>query len=106
MLLVSVILLHSCGREEEKGYEYLISAEKALSYSPVYIGNLVNAAAAYYPEIDQIKPLISDGVDVYTVIYKTMLDGKAIEASGLMCVPQAAGKFPVICFQKIGRAHV
>ncbi len=99
MLLVSVILLHSCGREEEKGYEYLISAEKALSYSPVYIGNLVNAAAAYYPEIDQIKPLISDGVDVYTVIYKTMLDGKAIEASGLMCVPQAAGKFPVICFQ-------
>ncbi|NMC40313.1 MAG: alpha/beta fold hydrolase [Bacteroidales bacterium] len=99
LLLVSVILFHSCGKDEEKSFKNLISAEKAIGYSPVYIDNLVNAAAAYYPEIDQIKPLISDGADVYTIIYKTMLDGKAIEASGLMCVPQAAGKYPVICFQ-------
>jgi len=99
ILPLIIFLLNSCSRDEESGYGYLVTVEKTISYSTLYIDNLVNAAVDYYPEIEQIKPFISDGVDVYVIIYKTLLDGKTIEASGLMCMPQNAGTFPVICFQ-------
>jgi len=94
-----LFLVYSCKKENETPYNYLISAEKAVNYTDQYINTLLNNAGAYYPEINAIKPFISWGVDVYVLTYATDIGTKKIYASGLMCVPQKPGSYPVISFQ-------
>jgi len=94
-----LFLVYSCKKEDESPYNYLISTEKAVNYADQYINTLLNTAGSYYPEINALKPFISGGVDVYVLTYTTDIGTKKINASGLVCVPQKPGSYPVISFQ-------
>jgi len=94
-----ILLVFSCKKDNETPYDHLISSEKVISYTETYVNSLLNSVVTYYPEIAQIKSFVMNGVDVYRVVYKTDLYNKTINASGLMCVPQEAGVYPVISFQ-------
>ncbi|MGQ9620731.1 MAG: alpha/beta hydrolase family protein, partial [Bacteroidales bacterium] len=94
-----MLAVSSCKKEENNPYNYLVSTEKAISYSETYINSLINNAVQYYPEIVQIESLVSGGVDVFKIVYKTDIGNNTINASGLMCVPQEPGVYPLISFQ-------
>ena len=97
--LMVTLAVTSCQKEREPGYDYFISNELAVSFSETNINNLLDIAAQTYPEIAAIKPYVTDGVNVYRMIYLTEIGGEEIEASGLVCVPAGKGKYPVLSFQ-------
>lgn len=97
--LIITLSVASCRKETEPGYDYFISKEQALSYSETNINYLLDLAVQSYPEIAGIKPYVTNGVDVYKMVYLTETGGEEIEASGLVCIPSEAGKYPVLSFQ-------
>jgi pimeloyl-ACP methyl ester carboxylesterase len=101
ILSVSLIIsvLSSCKKEEGKEYKYFVSKEYFITYTVDYINNLMNYASSEYPAFDDLKPYISNPVDVYKVIYKTVINDKTINASGLICIPSGKGEYPLFCFQ-------
>jgi pimeloyl-ACP methyl ester carboxylesterase len=101
ILSISVIIsvISSCKKEEGKEYKYFVSKEYFITYTADYINNLMNYASSEYPAFDDLKPYISHSVDVYKVIYKTVINDKTINASGLICIPSDKGEYPLFCFQ-------
>jgi len=101
LLFVSVIIsvVSSCKKEDEPEYKYFESKELILTYTTDYINNLLNYASGIYPELDDLKPYVLHSVDIYKVVYKTKINSKTINASGLICVPSEEGEYPLICFQ-------
>ncbi|MDP2423853.1 MAG: alpha/beta fold hydrolase [Bacteroidales bacterium] len=99
LLTAFTLVVISCNKDDDSPIKWLVSTEKTISYSASNINSLVSMAASMYPEILQLQPHLSGGVDVYKVFYKTDIGSKLINASGLVCVPQNAGQYPVICFQ-------
>ena len=57
------------------------------------------SAAGTIPDVSTLKPLVTSDIDVYKIVYKTTIDGKKINASGLVCVPSNPGEYPVLSFQ-------
>ncbi len=89
----------SCRKDDTKDYEHYISAEYAVSYSLDYINTLLGTGEQMYPELGQIKPLVTSSVRVYRLVYKTEVNNREIKASGLICLPGKEGEYPVLCFQ-------
>lgn len=94
-----ISLVTSCKKEEGSQNKYLVSAEYIVSYKTAYIDDLLDLAAQTYPELNDLKPLISQDVDIYKVIYRTKIQDKEINASGIVCVPSEAGEYPLLSFQ-------
>lgn len=101
LLFVSVIIsvVSSCKKEDEPEYKYFVSKEFILTYTTDYINNLLNYASGIYPELDDLKAYVSHSVDIYKVVYKTEINDKTINASGLICIPSGEGEYPLLCFQ-------
>jgi len=101
ILLVSIIsvMVSSCRKDEEPDYDYFVSNELLLSYTEANINSLMDLAVMSYPEIGEIKPYVTDGVNVYKMVYMTTIEDEEIEASGLVCVPGTPGNYPVLSFQ-------
>ena len=101
LLLVLVISAVSSCKKENTGnlYSHYISKELLLSYTSSYINGIVSTLSGTYPDINNIKSRFAGDVNVYRIIYKTTVNGKEIEASGLVCTPATPGEYPVICFQ-------
>ncbi len=99
LILVLFLAAVSCSKDETRGNEHFISAEYAVSYSVDYINNLLNTGEEMYPELGQIKTLVSSPVKVYKMVYKTEVNNRETEASGLICLPAGEGEYPVLCFQ-------
>jgi pimeloyl-ACP methyl ester carboxylesterase len=101
ILFLSVIIsfISSCKKDEGKEYTYFISTEFLFTYTSDYINNLMNYASSEYPEFDDLKPYVSHSVDVYKLVYKTEINDKSINASGLLCIPSGDGEYPLFCFQ-------
>lgn len=99
ILFAVVSFLSSCKKDEGPEYGYLVSNDFVVTYKADYINSLIDLASGEYPELADLKPYLTHDVDVYKVIYKTELDNKTINASGLLCVPVGGGEYPVICFQ-------
>ena len=100
IIFLILILTISCSKDEkEKSYTWFVSLEEAVSYNETYINNLITSASSIYPGVNDFKSLVSGGVTVYKLIYKTEVDGKEIEASGLVCIPSVPGEYPVLSFQ-------
>ncbi len=98
-VLVVISVVSSCKKEDEKEYKYFVSKESIVTYSTEYINNLLNYAAGLYPELDDLKPFVSHSVDIYKIVYKTRINDKSINASGLICVPSGEGEYPILSFQ-------
>lgn len=63
------------------------------------IVNLLGIAETAYPDISTLKQSVLSGIDVFRVVYETTVSGRKIKASGLVCIPQAKGEYPVLSFQ-------
>lgn len=99
-LLILSALIVSCSKETSAPvYKNFVSKEVALQYTKEYLSGLVDAVSQSYPEVIDIKPLIANDVTVYKIVYKTTVDNNEINASGLVCVPDVPGDYPVLSFQ-------
>lgn len=99
ILLIVTVVLPSCKKDGSDNYTWVVSIEKEFSLNETYIDNLFSSASAVYEEIVELQPLISDGVNVYRVVYRTETCGKPVNASGLICIPLSPGEYPVLSFQ-------
>jgi pimeloyl-ACP methyl ester carboxylesterase len=75
--------------------EYYISSTKLNTLTVSDITSKLNDLSS---DVD-ISSLITIGVDVYKVVYKTTFKSNSINASGLVCFPKVAGNYPVLSFQ-------
>ncbi len=98
LLILFMMVLFSCRKEDEPSFVYYVSKEKKITLSSTYIKNFFESFNSY-PEAAVLKNLITHDVSVYKVIYRTKIKGGEINASGLVCVPAVPGKYPVISFQ-------
>lgn len=99
IFLIAATLITSCKKDKEPDYNYFITKEFITSYNTVYVNNLLDLASSMYPELTDLKPFISHPIDIYKVVYKTQVQGREINASGLVCVPADEGDFPLLSFQ-------
>jgi pimeloyl-ACP methyl ester carboxylesterase len=100
IVLVLVIAVWSCRKDDDKpDYSHYVSSELLTSYSVSFITSQLSFAGQYLPEGFDLVPLVVSGVDVYKVAYKTTIGGEMIIASGIVCVPQEPGNYPVLSFQ-------
>ena len=101
LLFLSAIIsvVSSCKKSEGPEYDHFVSKEYITTYTTTYINTLLDIASATYPELGDLKPLISCPVDIYRVVYKTEVKDKEINASGLVCVPSDKGNYPLLSFQ-------
>ena len=100
LLFFLAALAISCSKEPASPeYKFFVSKEVAAQWTKEYMGGLVDAVSGTYPEAAQIKPLITDDVTVYKIVYKTVVNDQEINASGLVCVPMNEGSYPVLSFQ-------
>jgi pimeloyl-ACP methyl ester carboxylesterase len=98
--VVFFLLITSCTKKDIiPDYSYFVSKELAVSYKKDYITSLINIVAGSIPEVSNLTTKIASDINVYSVVYKTTVDGKQIEASGLVCVPVTPGNYPVLSFQ-------
>ena len=97
--IILIISVSSCRKNEVTDYKYFISKEYKIGYSKDYITSIVDVAATSYPEISDLKQYISTNVEVYKIVYRTIINNKSVSASGLVCIPSVQGEYPVLCFQ-------
>ena len=99
-LLFLSALIVSCSKETTSPvFKNYVSKEVALTHSKEYLSALVDAVTVTNPEASQIKPLIVSDITVYKIVYKTTVSNQEINASGLVCVPETPGDYPVLSFQ-------
>jgi pimeloyl-ACP methyl ester carboxylesterase len=55
--------------------------------------------SALYPETQGMIDNVLFDIDVYRIVYKTTFKGSELNASGIICVPDASGSFPVLSLQ-------
>ncbi|NSW94821.1 MAG: alpha/beta hydrolase [Bacteroidales bacterium] len=98
-LVLMSFLAVSCRKKDDRpDYEYFISKELKKTFTRDEIRSLLQLAAGTYTQINDVLPYISSGVNVYKVTYRSVVYDDEIEASGLICVPDIEGNYPVICF--------
>jgi len=84
---------------EPVAYSSYVSHELAVSYTSTSIKSLFEAMQAIYPDVSTLTDMVQYNVDVYIVTYKTVFLGEEVEVSGLVCVPNSEGVFPIVSFQ-------
>ena len=92
------VAVASCNKDETPVYDYFVSNQITGTYPQSYIEAMLGIAVQSYPELSEVEPFISDGVNVYKIVYKTHLYNDLIEASGLVSVPATPGEYPVLSF--------
>jgi pimeloyl-ACP methyl ester carboxylesterase len=95
-----VMLINSCKKDTQTpGYSYYVSKRIAAQYNVALINNLIDIASVAYPDISEVKKYVTSDVKVYKIVYKTEIEGSQVNASGLICVPDTPGSYPVLSFQ-------
>jgi len=99
-VLLFATLLDSCKKDvQTTAYSYYVSKRIAAQYNEALINNLIDLASTAYPEVSAVKTYVTSGVSVYKIVYRTTVAGTQINASGLICVPDTPGSYPVLSFQ-------
>lgn len=99
-VIIFISVITSCTKDKiAQNSTHFVSKEFVLAYTSDYIKNLVADLAVTYPDISSLESSIVSGANVYRLIYRTIVNGNEIEASGLVCTPAIPGDYPVICFQ-------
>jgi pimeloyl-ACP methyl ester carboxylesterase len=104
ILIVSLFVTPGCKKEstdnaEPVNNEVLVSYQKILSYQAETIRQQIGVWQNLYPDAVSIVNNTTFGVDVYKITYNTVYKGATVLASGLVCLPQSDGSFPLISFQ-------
>ena len=100
LIVLLSALVASCKKDDQgKTYSYFVSKELAVNFNTGYLKSLIDIAAISVPEVANIKPLVTSDIGVYKIVYKTNINGKNVNASGLICVPVTPGAYPVLSFQ-------
>lgn len=100
LIILFIALITSCSKEDnDPDYSYFVSKDLAISYSKTYINNLVDIVSGTIPEVSSLKSFIVSDIDVYRVVYESIIDGEEVKLSGLVCVPKTPGEYPVLSFQ-------
>jgi len=89
----------SCRKDDTPEYDYFIDNRLEATYTETYISSILSYAVATYPELAELQDFISDGVNIYKVVYNTRVNGDNIIASGLVSIPATPGEYPVLSFQ-------
>lgn len=99
LFILSVFVI-SCSKEPTSPvYKNFVSKEFSLKLTKGELSILVDAVSVTNPEALEIKPLIVSDITVYKMVYKTTINNQEINASGLVCVPETPGDYPVLSFQ-------
>jgi len=98
-ILIIAVTFSSCKKEEVPEYAYYVSSELVFSFSEANINAVLGDAVLNYPELADVEPFVSDGINVHRIHYKTNVAGEDIEASGLIITPATPGEYPVLSFQ-------
>ena len=104
-LILSVLFisgLNSCKEDEvkeEKAGDYFISSQSLKTRTKAELGVLYTLlGATYLPAFDLVTE-VKTGVAIHKIVYETdYLDSK-VNASGLICLPDEPGEYPILCFQ-------
>lgn len=100
--VMSLFTIQSC-KEKINPFDdnnYLLSAERELTYSQDNIIQMLNVFKTQYPDLaTQIIPDVSSGAIVYSINYTTTFQGEDLEVSALVSIPSEPGHYPVLAYQ-------
>jgi hypothetical protein len=105
LLLYATIFLTNCKSNvtdvpvEETKDKYLVSYTLVRTTSMAEVKNLYSLAQIIYPDVADVVPYIKSGLKVYSVTYNTKFGTKQEIASGLVCIPDGLGTYPILSFQ-------
>lgn len=98
--IVLTALVASCTKTDSgRSNSYFVSKKFITGYKKDVISGLVDLVSFSDPDVAGIKPFITSDVDVYSLAYKTTVNGKQLNASGIISVPTTPGSYPVLSFQ-------
>jgi acetyl esterase/lipase len=108
LFLIVALTTNSCKKDPEVGpvSDYVVSSTRVLTYPLQTIQAVVTFQLASYPEAADIVNRVKNGVEVYRINYKTHYRDSVITASGLACIPDVAGTYPVLSFQNGTNAYL
>ena len=100
VFITLVTFFTSCEKEkEEEQQDHLVSSEKIDSITVDETRAAFNIVSSFYPEAQNMIDNAIYDIDVYKIVYKTTFKGSEMNASGIICVPDASGDFPMLSFQ-------
>lgn len=99
-LLAALLLVLGCSKESDKAEnKVLVSYTQTSLFQRDAIVSLLGPLESEYPGATGIKEHAQYSVQIYSITYKTTYKTETITASGLVCLPDADGAFPLISFQ-------
>ena len=100
LCIILLVISFSCKKDDqEHEYSYFISKKLEYSYDKEYIKSMIGPISGSIPEVAGLTSRVISDISIYSIVYKTTVDGREIHASGLVCVPLSDGDYPVISFQ-------
>ncbi|HWS01381.1 MAG TPA: hypothetical protein VN249_12235, partial [Prolixibacteraceae bacterium] len=105
MLFAATLLYTGCqsdiadSPEEQIKDKYLVSYKLVRSMTATDVRNMFSPVQSVYPDVAEILPSVLYGAKVYAVSYNTALGTKKLVASGLVCIPDGGGTYPILSFQ-------
>lgn len=79
--------------------KYLVSYTLVRTTTVGEVKSLYSPVQSFYPEVADIMPFVKYGFKVYSVNYHTTFASKSLVASGLVCIPDGGGTYPILSFQ-------
>jgi pimeloyl-ACP methyl ester carboxylesterase len=97
MMVMIILLMCSCRNEDEPAppeAEFLISSRELRSFNT---GEMNTALGQM--QIKAFDPFINNPIQIFRIVYQTMLFGEEVEASGLVVVPLFVEDAPIVSAQ-------
>jgi len=102
-LLILSFVFNSCDNFDDVPTDnnnvYLVSEQEVAVQSLIQIKAILAYASSQYPELAEISDKFTAPVKMYKITYNTTFDGVERLASGLVCVPNLSGTYPLMSFQ-------
>lgn len=101
VFITLLLFVSSCRKEEIEPIQgdYLVSYRLNHSFTLETVQSILSLAAFENPEATQLLEHADYSVRIYIISYYTHYKDSVINASGLVCMPDADEAFPIISFQ-------
>ncbi|HKJ42895.1 MAG TPA: alpha/beta fold hydrolase [Sunxiuqinia sp.] len=102
--LLLTVIFSSCNKNndpvpDQPQFTYLQSDEQSSTITQAPTQFVFSALGTQYDDAKGLSAYIQTDATVYKITYNTTFQDSALTVSGLVCVPNNAGKYPVLCFQ-------